>query len=99
MNFLHNLCDVVRVLFNEMFQIRQRGFAVRHDSVPDPFSVIIFSLGVLSGVCTRVRYFVICVRNSSSIGRGSVSCCRAAVDVVLKHPVIAFMASHHTVER
>src|SRR5438046_4329834 len=39
-----------------------------------------------------VRYFVICLRNSSLIGRSLVLYCRAAVDVVLKHPVIVFMA-------
>ena len=36
---------------------------------------------------------MICLCSSSPIGRSSVSCCKAAVDVVLKHPVIVFMAS------
>ena len=40
----------------------------------------------------QVRYLVICLRSSRSMGRSSVSCCRAAVDVVLKHPVMVFMA-------
>lgn len=36
------------------------------------------------------------LRNSSSIGRRSASCCRAVFGVVLKHPVIVFMARHCT---
>ena len=39
---------------------------------------------------------MICLRSSSSIGRSSVSCCKATVDVVLKHPVIIFIARHCT---
>ena len=39
---------------------------------------------------------MICFCNSRSIGRSSVSCCRADVDVVLKHPVIVFMARRCT---
>src|SRR5262245_29319376 len=50
----------------------------------------------VGSVWRRVRYFVICLRSSSLIGRSSVSCCRAAVDVVLKHPMIVFMASRCT---
>src|SRR5438552_18612214 len=50
----------------------------------------------VGSVWIRVRYFVICLRSSSSIGRSSVSCCRATVDVVLKHPVIVFIARRCT---
>jgi len=42
---------------------------------------------------------VICLRNSSSIGSSSVSYCRATVEVVLKHPVIVFIAIRCTVVR
>jgi hypothetical protein len=50
--------------------------------------LIAFSNHALVGcfVWMPVRYFVICLRNSSSIGRSSVSYCKAAVSVVLKHP-------------
>ena len=41
----------------------------------------------------RVRYFVICLRSSRSIGSSCVSCWRASVDVVRKHPVVVFIAS------
>ena len=44
----------------------------------------------------RVRYFVICFRSSSSIGRSSVSYCRAVVAVVLTHSVIVFIARRCT---
>lgn len=46
--------------------------------------------------CMRIRYFVICLHNSSSIDRSSASCCKAVIDVILKHPVIIFIASHCT---
>jgi len=42
---------------------------------------------------------VVCLRNSSSIGSISVSYCRATVEVVLKHPVIVFIAMRCTVVR
>src|SRR5579859_2552133 len=60
------------------------------------FSSHIFVGCFFGSVWTWVRYFMVCLRSSSSIGRSSVSCCKAAVDVVLKHPVIVFMASRCT---
>src|SRR5947207_6504286 len=39
-------------------------------------------------VWMRVRYFVICLRSSRSIGSSCVLCWRASVDVVRKHPVV-----------
>src|SRR5579859_4866025 len=44
-----------------------------------------------------VMYFPIYLRSSNSMGSSSVSCWRAAVEVVLKHPVIVFIASRCTV--
>ena len=60
------------------------------------FNSHIFVGCFIGSVWTRVKYFVICLRSSSSIGRSSVSCCRAVVDVVLKHPVIVFIAKRCT---
>ena len=58
--------------------------------------LIAFSSHVLVGcfvgsVWMRVRYFVICLCNSSSIERSSVLYCRTIVDVVLKYSMIVFM--------
>src|SRR5579859_1328822 len=57
-------------------------------------------VGCFAGsVWIRVRYLVTCLRSSSSIGSSSVSYCRATVEVVLKHPVIVFIAMRCTVVR
>ena len=54
-------------------------------------------VGCFAGsVWIRVRYFMICLRSSNSISSNSVLYCRATVDVVLKHPMIVFIAMHCT---
>ena len=45
----------------------------------------------IESVWMRVRYFVICLRNSGSIGRSSISCYKTVIDVVLKYSMIIFM--------
>src|SRR5271155_4137511 len=59
----------------------------------------IFTGCFAGSVWIRVRYLMICLRSSSSIGNSSVSYCRATVEVVLKHPVIVFIAIRCTVMR
>lgn len=60
------------------------------------FNSHIFVGCFVGNIWTRVRYFVICLRSSSSIGRNSVSYYNTVVDVVLRHPIIVFMAKRYT---
>ena len=94
--FFHVFCDIIWILF-------WRGIldwigmfccwlcsSIELLLITTPF-VGCFVGCFVGSVWIRVRYFVIYLRISSSIGSSSILYYSATVDVVLKHPVMAFI--------